>query len=182
LADPLVGCTARVRDAFLLARAEAQRLGATTMAPSHLLLGLAWERDGVAARALRSLGVDPLRLRRALAAGPTAAPQPPPAAPGVWQRLQARLARPPAVDRRRPLADADLSAAVADLLRRARAKADQRDRSGVDQMLATEHILLELVQEPNEATALLEALGARPEAVRGAVFHVLDQASRGGRV
>jgi ATP-dependent Clp protease ATP-binding subunit ClpA len=190
--DSLVGCTARVRDAFLLARAEASRLNAPAVAPAHLLLGLAWERGGVAAQALDAVGADPTRLRRALEGNPTPIPSSMDMSSpqlglwqwltGSWQRLWKRAARPPAIDRARPIEPADLSAEVQTALRHARAKVDQRDRQIISQLVATEDILLALLQERNDATALLEALGIRPEAARAAVFQRLDQAARGGRV
>ncbi|HEU5440831.1 MAG TPA: Clp protease N-terminal domain-containing protein [Ktedonobacterales bacterium] len=56
--DRFTGFTERARLVLSLSQQEAQRLHHTHMGAEHLLLGLIREGDGVAAQALRALGVD----------------------------------------------------------------------------------------------------------------------------
>jgi hypothetical protein len=55
--------TPRVKKVLALAGKEAQALHHTYVGTEHLLLGLLREGDGIAARVLRSLEVDPARTR-----------------------------------------------------------------------------------------------------------------------
>jgi hypothetical protein len=79
-----VGVSGRVKRALDQARREGRRLGHRCPGAEHLLLVLAADTDGAAARILERLGVTPARLRDALVArlGPDAA------------ELAARLMRP----------------------------------------------------------------------------------------
>jgi hypothetical protein len=53
-----VPCTPRAQKVLALAETEAHALGHTFVGTEHILLGLLSEREGVAARVLRSFGVD----------------------------------------------------------------------------------------------------------------------------
>ncbi|RRN77182.1 hypothetical protein EIM50_20910, partial [Pseudoxanthomonas sp. SGD-10] len=56
----------RVKDVISYSREEALRLGHDYIGTEHLLLGLIREGDGVAIKILKSLGVDTVKLRRAV--------------------------------------------------------------------------------------------------------------------
>jgi Clp amino terminal domain, pathogenicity island component len=75
--------------ALVLAGREAMRLEGDRLGTEHLLLGLASEGEGVAARVLQELGAGLLELREAVAAqyaaGVDAAPLPPDRGPPPWQ-------------------------------------------------------------------------------------------------
>ena len=58
--------TARARRVLRLAQEEAQRLNHNYIGTEHLLLGLIREKDGVAAKVLRDLGVSPYQVRNAI--------------------------------------------------------------------------------------------------------------------
>lgn len=58
--------TGRARNALRLAQEEARRLNHHYMGTEHILLGLIMEEDGIAGRALRSLGVDLGKARSAV--------------------------------------------------------------------------------------------------------------------
>jgi ATP-dependent Clp protease ATP-binding subunit ClpC len=69
--------TDRARQVMTLAEQEAWRLGTATIEPKPVLLGLYVEGAGVAAHALRNLGVSTEQIERALpAAGPARVGQP----------------------------------------------------------------------------------------------------------
>ena len=76
---PELPMTPPARDALANALREAIELGATTVAPEHVLLALLRERDGVAVRVLLGASIDPralrdeVRRRAARAAGALAA-------------------------------------------------------------------------------------------------------------
>ncbi|HOB23194.1 MAG TPA: Clp protease N-terminal domain-containing protein, partial [Bacillota bacterium] len=55
--------TERAEKVLMLAQEEARRLGHNVVGTEHLLLGLVHEGEGVAAKALKNLGVDLGRLR-----------------------------------------------------------------------------------------------------------------------
>jgi ATP-dependent Clp protease ATP-binding subunit ClpA len=64
--EPIFGdvpFTPRARKVLALAREEATALNHVSVGTEHVLLGLALVRDGVAARVLERLGVDPERVR-----------------------------------------------------------------------------------------------------------------------
>src|SRR5207342_1769976 len=64
--EPIFGdvpFTPRARKALALAREEATALNHVSVGTEHVLLGLALVREGVAARILDRLGVDPERVR-----------------------------------------------------------------------------------------------------------------------
>lgn len=80
-----MGLTPRVKRVLELALEESHRQGVTYVGTEHLLLGLIREGEGVAARVLIGLGVDPEQVRRQVllvlgggaAAGPTGKPTKP---------------------------------------------------------------------------------------------------------
>jgi ATP-dependent Clp protease ATP-binding subunit ClpC len=103
---PEMPLTPPARDALSGALREAIELGETEVAPEHVLLALLRERDSVAVRVLRDAGVDPRRLREAIAAAaaddrrgagspPRAAPAPQDAA-GAYALLGVLAAGGPA--------------------------------------------------------------------------------------
>ena len=176
-------CTERVRLALALARAEAQRTdtpGAGAIGPEHLLLGLLRERDGVAAQALRALGLNEERLRWAVAAAQGQANAPPPIRSGWaarWQRLRESFGSRPELERLPPAAEADLTPAVRDVLQRALDDVLRQDHH----VIATEHVLLQLVrEEQGPAARLLRHVEVTPAMVRQAVHDVMTRASRRG--
>ena len=57
------GSTERARRIVFFAQVEAGRLGENYVSTEHLLLGLLWEADGLAGRALTGQGVDLARAR-----------------------------------------------------------------------------------------------------------------------
>jgi ATP-dependent Clp protease ATP-binding subunit ClpC len=56
--------TERVRMVVVLAQEEAVHFGHNLIGTEHILLGLVRESEGVAARVLSNLGVDPDKVRR----------------------------------------------------------------------------------------------------------------------
>jgi hypothetical protein len=70
---PLDRVTMRARATIEAAGAEAAAMAAPHIGPEHLLLGLLSEPDGVAARVLVTLGVQPEQLRERAGAGPAPA-------------------------------------------------------------------------------------------------------------
>lgn len=173
--EPVDPYTPRVRRALALAWDEARRAGAGAVAPEHLLLGLLRERDGVAAQALRRLGLTPAALRSAAPPAPAATAGP----PGRWRALLTRWWQDQR-ERAAPAADPatiPFAPAAAALLQQARAAAQLRE----PRLIATEHLLLELVRdETGPVAALLARHGVRPADVHAAVRQVIDAAARGG--
>ncbi len=108
---PELPMTPPARDALANALREAIELGATTVAPEHVLLALLRERDGVAVRVLLGASIDPRALRdevrrraaAALAAGAAPIAELPPAgrddrAVGAFALLGVLAAGGPAAD------------------------------------------------------------------------------------
>jgi len=60
--------TARARAAVVAAQQTARELGAGEIGDAHLLAGIVHDPDGLAARVLTELGVDPVRVHDAVAA------------------------------------------------------------------------------------------------------------------
>lgn len=58
-----IGMTPRAVRVLAFAQEEAHRLSHDTVGTEHLLLGLAWDAEGIAAGVLESLGVNPERVR-----------------------------------------------------------------------------------------------------------------------
>lgn len=174
--------TERVRLALALAAVEAGGEGAPdarAVGPEHLLLGLLRERDGVAAQALRTLGVDEERLRWALTArGPAAGPPPGRSRPSPWSRLRAAFRRRPHPERLPALAEIELTPPAQEALRGALADVQRLDHH----VIATEHLLLQLVRdEQGSAAAALWRLDVTPAQLRAGVHEVIAQARRQSR-
>jgi ATP-dependent Clp protease ATP-binding subunit ClpC len=176
LDEPLGRCTTRVWQALVLADAAAKRAGGSAVAPAHLLMGLAGEGEGVAARALRQLGADEDRLRRALAGEPLG----PPASGGVggWlHRIFSRRPRPILAPERlrQAVGQLALTGETRRALEGARAEARRRD----EDLIATEHVLLALLEEPAaDVRDLLARLALSPAQIRGAVWEIIQLAAR----
>ena len=150
---PFTPATKRVLEATV---AEAKALGHVAITPIHLLLGLIAEKEGVAARALRSLGLDAGFLR---------------AAAGGRERTGARDATGSTATRVEagpyaPDAFAPLSERARASLDFACEEASIRARDHID----TEHVLLGLVRvEGGFAFEALRILGLDLARVRAAV-------------
>ena len=131
---------------MILASEEARDLGHKYVGTEHLLLGLLWERKGVAVRALEALNVAPVRVRER-----------------VIHVVGSCIAE--VEDYRRPLtprARRVLEVALEEAL-----------RFGHD-CVSAEHILLGLVGEPEGVAArVLYTLGASPHGVRREVVRML---------
>jgi hypothetical protein len=137
--------TDRARRVLVLAQQEALGLGHGYIGTEHLLLGLLAEKEGVAAKALESLGVDIAALRAKLgkAVGPsgTEPTGSPPLTPRAKKVLELAL----------------------------------REALGMGhQYIGTEHLLLGIAREGSgTAVQVLTQLGAPPERVRPAVTSLL---------
>lgn len=145
--------TARAAKVLELAQYEAQELGHNYVGTEHLLLGLVHEGEGVAARALRSLGIDPDTVKSKVEAV-------------IGQGgggTEASFSYSPRAKRVMELAFAEA-------------------RSLGHNYIGTEHILLGLIRE-NEGLAakVLIALGAELDSVRDTVIEMLGGGSRQGR-
>jgi thiamine-phosphate pyrophosphorylase len=110
----------------------AARNGSSDVRPEELLLGLLEEQEGRAAVLLTGSGIDPEMVRKALAVPPAATPPAAPAAPLPFA----------------PLAAQSLDQAH-DLARQA----------GADHTVASEHVLLGLLQVAADLRVTLQALG-----------------------
>ena len=130
-----------------------------TIGTEHLLLGLIADEEGLAAQALRTLGIDAERVReeaRAIDAqepGRHKPPEPP-------KRVVTKAPPPPD-----PWAGIDLA------VRRAAFFAELEALRRGQGFVSTEHLLLGLLREgEGPAVRLLVALGLDPEAVRDAAW------------
>jgi ATP-dependent Clp protease ATP-binding subunit ClpA len=129
---------------LLLAESEALRLGRVTVGAEHLLLGLLAEEEGVAARALGTLGLD-------LA--------------GVRETADRQLGRRQVAHTAEAAYGEDLLDAIERSLHEALAAGSER--------IDTEHLLLGIVHQAENRGGLarqgLKVLGTSPDAVRSAV-------------
>jgi ATP-dependent Clp protease ATP-binding subunit ClpC len=124
-----------------LAAVEARELRHSFIGTEHILLALAREPEGGAARALATLGVDHGRIRTA-------------------------VVRMMGLGVEAPEGELAFTGRAQDVIDRARAEASIRDEAQV----GTEHILLALVHESTGAAArILLQLDADPEAIRAAL-------------
>jgi ATP-dependent Clp protease ATP-binding subunit ClpA len=138
--------TERARNILAHAREEAQRLRRNWIGPEHLLLGLAREDEGVAAKVLSNFGVDPAKVRSAVEAVIGHGEQDVLGEPGITPRAKKVL---------------ELSV-------------DEAHRLG-HHYIGTEHLLLALIREGESVAAgVLESLGVTLEKTRSEV-EVLTQ-------
>jgi hypothetical protein len=141
--------TDRARRVLVLAQDEARTLGHNFIGTEHLLLGLIDEQEGVAAKALESLGVDFAAVRERVdeSVGPS---------------LAASQGAPPFTPRAKKVLELGLREAL---------------QLGHN-YIGTEHILLGLLREgEGVAIQVLIEVGVEPNSVRQAVFSVLRGAS-----
>jgi hypothetical protein len=137
----------RAKRAFALAQDEAIRFNHNYIGTEHVLLGLVREGDGVAARVLASLGVELMKVRKAVErqtgrGESTASPSEITLAPQTKKLVELAL------DDARILGHSHVG---------------------------TEHLLLALAREGGEATGILESLGVLPDTVRRQVMATLGQ-------
>lgn len=147
--NPLERFTAGGRRVVDHAREEADELGHHNIEPEHILLGLLYEPQSRAAQVLNSLTikVEDVRARAVQARGPTKGF---PTAPGLSAPFTPRAMQ---------------------ILQRA---PDEATSLGSDQV-ASEHILLALVGEPDGTAArILREHGADPEGIRHEVIRLAD--------
>ena len=145
--DSFGALSLRAQKALGLAREEAQRFSHPYVGNEHLLIGLARESEGVAAKALAHVGIDAPRLREALMFHATPGDQP----------VEGELPFTPRLERVLALAGEEASARKSSLV-------------------GTEHLLLALLHPDDHRQAgwiallMLETAGAQPEQVRLAVL------------
>jgi Clp amino terminal domain, pathogenicity island component len=141
------------REVVVLARAEADRLGLEHPGPEQFLLALVSTDQGVAARALKRLGISPQAVREQVA--------------------QVTGQRPPQVppEGELPLAMRLMPRAVGEAVAHG------------DDYIGTEHILPALFHASDDRPAqALASLGAGEREVRGAIIAVLGEQGPGGAV
>jgi catechol 2,3-dioxygenase-like lactoylglutathione lyase family enzyme len=140
--------TERARQVIVLAQEETLKLRHDHIGTEHLLLGLAREQEGLAARVLRSLGVTVESVREQLQPGPAPDPDAEPGGrqipftPGAKSVLQLGL----------------------------------REAIGLGHnYIGTEHLLLGLIREDDgDGARILTRLGAEPEKIRGELMSMLS--------
>ena len=138
--------TDRARRVLVLAQEEARLFGHGFIGTEHILLGLVREGDGVAAKALETLGIDLVGARREVLRTLGPQPQAPP------------LGSPPFTPRAKRVLELSLREAL---------------RLGHN-YIGTEHVLLGLVREGEGVAAqVLEALGTDLPRVREQVIAIL---------
>src|SRR2546425_4973765 len=135
----------RAKRVLALAQDEAQRFNHAYIGPEHLLLGLSRESDGVAARALESLGVTLPRLRAA--------------AESVIGRGETTVGK------------IDLSETAKSAIGKARYEARKLGHS----YIGTEHLLLGLISGGGIPMALLRSLAIEPDRVRDEVIATMGE-------
>lgn len=138
--------TDRARRVVALTQDEARMLDHDRVGPEHVLLALLREGNGVAARALGSLGIT---------------------LEGVREHVEQVAGR----GRQAPSGDVPFTPLARQVLERSLGEAQEIDQSYV----GTEHVLLALVREGGTvATQVLVRLGADPDRVRREVLEVLS--------
>jgi ATP-dependent Clp protease ATP-binding subunit ClpA len=144
--------TDRARRVVVLAQEEARMLNHDRVGSEHLLLGLARERDGVAARALTSLGITEAAVRQRV------------------EEVVGRGKRPP------PAAPIPFTSPAKKAMELSMREAMQLGHS----YIGTEHLLLGLIRQgEGPATEALARLGAEPAAVRRQVIELLHGEGEG---
>ena len=137
--------TARAKNAIALANQEAHRLNHEYIGTEHLLLGLLHEPAGVAAGAIRTLGVDPQR---------------------VHAEIEKLIPIGPA-----PISIAELP--LTPRARMAIELANNEARIFRHKQIDAEHLMLGLIREPDGVAALaLRNLGIDPGKLRQEVFRI----------
>jgi ATP-dependent Clp protease ATP-binding subunit ClpA len=139
----------RAKRVLALARDEAQRFNHSYIGPEHLLLGLSREGEGVAARALESLGATLPKLRAA--------------AESVIGRGETTVQK------------IDLSDTARSAISKARFEARKLGHAEI----GTEHLLLGLVRGGGIAMGLLRTLEIDPERVAHEIIATLSQPQPG---
>ncbi len=138
--------TQRARRVLALAQEAAEQFQHNTIGPEHLLIGLMKEEGGVAARALRDLGLDVRRLEE------------------VIERMTPS-------GQRAPDSKLDVSVQAKKMIERA---VDEARRMG-HRYIGTEHLLLGLTLDKNMAVSALERLNISPEEVRSQTHRILQE-------
>ncbi|MEA4901663.1 ATP-dependent Clp protease ATP-binding subunit [Desulfitobacterium sp.] len=136
--------TERAIKVLNLAKAEAQRMGHNVVGTEHLLLGLVAEGEGIAAKALNAINVDPDKVREQIEA-----------LVGVGQPYNGEVGFTPRVKRVLELAN------------------EEARRQGVN-YIGTEHILLGLLMEGEGVAArVLLNMGVSPDRIWKQVIRLL---------
>jgi excisionase family DNA binding protein len=139
--------TDRARHILVLAQEEAVQFHHNYIGTEHLLLGLIREEEGVAAKVLSSLAIEPLRVRSAV------------------ERIVGRGEGPVG-------GEVGLTPRSKKAIELAIDEARQLNHS----YIGTEHLLLGLIREGNGiAAGVLESLGVTLEGVRAQIIQVLTQ-------
>lgn len=137
--------TDRARRVLVLAADEARKLNHNYLGTEHLLLGLIGESEGIAAKALESLGVSPQETRAEIESI-------------IGTGHSAPLGQPPFTPRARRVLELSFKEAL---------------QLGHN-YIGTEHILLGLVREGEGVAAqVLLKLGLQPGTIRSAVLKLL---------
>jgi ATP-dependent Clp protease ATP-binding subunit ClpA len=177
--------TKQAREVLVEAQGAARRLGDDHLGDEHLLLGLLAEGKGVAATVLGGLGVTTAAVDRELAARQTR-----PAGLGLHD-AEALEAIGIDLEEIRRRIEASFGAGALERATRRRkrhlpfARPAKRALEGSlrealalgHNYIGTEHLLLGLLRQPDEAVATLRALEAPPEVVRARVLEELRWAS-----
>lgn len=151
--DRFSNLSPRAKKALALAQEEARRFRHAFVGNEHLLIALAREGEGVAAKALARLGLDPPRLREALLFRCQPGDHP----------VEGEQPRTPRLERVLTLAG-------------------EEARAQKSPLVGTEHLLLALVRKDDQheagwiALLLLETAGIHPKQVRSAVTETLANA------
>jgi len=146
MADTLKKFTKRARQVLRIAEKEARRLNHNYIGTEHLLLGFAREEDGLAMKVLRTLGVEPGQLIRAV------------------ERTVGRGART-------PFGKPTLAPRVKQVIEFAVLEAQTLGQKYV----GTEHLLLGLLREGAGVGVKVLSTFADPASIRPAVLAVLEQ-------
>lgn len=139
--------TERARKVLSLAQEEALRFNHNYMGTEHILLGLVREGEGVAARVLANLGIDPPKVRNA---------------------IEFIIGR----GERQVVGEIGLTPRAKKIIELA---VDESRRLGHD-YVGTEHLLLGIIREGEGiASGVMESLGVNLERVRSEVMTVLTE-------
>ena len=141
--------TERAKKVLVLAQQEAQRLNHNYIGTEHLLLGLVAERDGIAAKVLKNLGVELNKVRSG---------------------VEFIIGR----GDRQVIGDISLTPRAKKVIELAAEEAQELNHN----YIGTEHLLLGLIREGEGiAVGVLESLGVNLEKARAHVITVVSQTS-----